>query len=520
MQRFRTWAMLVLVLGSVLGTAACDENDPFAPVDAVTDVTATASDAGIEITWAPSPGADSYAIRRAVDNGDFTTLSSGLTGTSYTDEDVVEGTTYAYVVVASNGDDTEASEPVMITLGVPEARLSGTLETDRTLHSDTTYYLQGVVTVPEGVILTVEEGTLILGDVTYQPTALIVKRGGMIEANGTAENPIVFTSSNPVGERRRGDWGGIVLNGESICNFPNAEDCVAEGFPAEYGGSKLDDNSGTLRYVRIEFAGYEVSLGNELNALTLNGVGSGTTLEYIQTHQGLDDGFEFFGGTVDLKYAVASGISDDSFDYSTGWQGRGQFWIALQDPNDADNGFEVDNNSAEDAAPRTDPTIYNVTLVGKGDTGKAGESTHGFLFRLGTAGTVRNAIVVGFEDGLDIDNASTLAQCDAGELVVSNSIFFGNGSYLDDDEDSYEADCAGNGWPSLLTADPMLGNPFDWGAPDFVPAEDSPAADAAHAAAPPADWFSPAEYLGAVEPGTARPWYDGWTTWEMVAGQS
>ena len=520
MKRFRTWAVLALVLGSVLGTTACDEENPFAPVDPVSGVTAVANGDAIQLTWTPSAQADSYAVRRAVDGGAFTTVATGITGTSYTDDDVVEGTTYAYVVVASNGDDTEASEPVLITLGLPEARLSGTLASDRTLHADTTYYLQGVVTVPEGVTLTIEEGTLVLGDVSFQPTALVVKKGGMIEANGTAEDPIVFTSSNPVGQRRRGDWGGIVLNGESICNFPNADDCVAEGFPAEYGGTDRADNSGTLRYVRIEFAGYEVSLGNELNALTLNGVGSGTTLEYIQTHQGLDDGFEFFGGTVDLKHAVASGISDDSFDYSTGWQGRGQFWIALQDPNDADNGFEVDNNSAEDASPRTDPTIYNVTLVGKGEAGKAGESTHGFLFRLGTAGTVRNAIVVGFEDGLDIDNTSTLAQCEAGELVVSNSIFFANDSFRDDDEDTHEASCTATAaWVSLLTADPMLGSPYDWSSPDFVPAEDSPAANAANAATPPAEWFTPAEYLGAVEPGTATPWYEGWTTWEKVVGQ-
>lgn len=119
-------------------------------------------------------------------------------------------------------------------------------------------------------------------------------------------------------------------------------------------------------YTRIEFAGFEVSFGNEISALTLNGVGRGTEIHHVQTNVGLDDGIEFFGGTVDLKYALVANASDDSFDYSTGWQGRGQFWIAQQNPEDADNGFEVDGNEDDyNATPLTDPVIYNVTLVGK-----------------------------------------------------------------------------------------------------------------------------------------------------------
>ena len=121
------------------------------------------------------------------------------------------------------------------------------------------------------------------------------------------------------------------------------------------GGGVLDDNSGIIAYTRVEFAGFEVSFGNELNALTLNGVGSGTEIHHVQTNVGLDDGIEFFGGTVDLKYALVTNASDDSFDYSTGWQGRGQFWIALQDPEDADNGFEVDGN--EDDFSATPPDL-------------------------------------------------------------------------------------------------------------------------------------------------------------------
>lgn len=520
MQSTRTWAIFALATILAMGTTACDDEDPFSPVDAVTNVTATRDGDAVVVSWTASASADSYAVRRSVNGGDLATLASNLTATTYVDEDVSAGNGYTYVVVARNGDDTEPSEPVFVTFDLAEAVISGTLPADRTLHADTTYYLQGVVTVPEGLTLSIEPGTLILGDVSFQPTALVIQQGGVIDAQGTADEPIVFTSSNPVGSRSRGDWGGVVLNGRSICNFPDADDCVAEGFPASYGGDVLDDNSGTLRYVRVEFAGYEVSLGNELNALTLNGVGSGTTLEYIQTHQGLDDGFEWFGGTVDLKYAVASGISDDSFDYSTGWQGRGQFWIALQDPNDADNGFEVDNNNAEDATPRTNPTIYNVTLVGKGETGTAGESTHGLLFRLGTAGEVRNVIVTGFEDGLDIDNASTHTQCLDGSLVLSNSILFGNVNDMDDDADTYEAACAAQpGWNTILNDDPVLGDPFNWDAPNFVPQSGSPAAVAANAATPSDPWFTDVDYIGAVDPDATTLWYEGWTTWEKAVGQ-
>src|SRR5690606_31931571 len=260
--------------------------------------------------------------------------------------------------------------------------------------------------------------------------------------------PVVFTSENPAGERERGDWGGIVLNGRSICNFP-ADECVGEGSSGQYGGDQLDDNSGRIVYTRIEFAGYEESFGNELNALTLNGVGSGTEIHHVQTHYGSDDGFEWFGGTVDAKYLLATGISDDSFDYSTGWQGRGQFWIAQQDPDDADNGFEVDGNEDDtEYEPYTAPTIYNVTLVGKGvngEGGSAGESTTGMLVRLGAAGDIYNAVVMGFGTaGIDIDNQPTI---DHGLTIRSSIVGLNLIDTSDDDDGIDEAAFMGTaGW--------------------------------------------------------------------------
>lgn len=526
MKRFRTWGLAVLAIGLALGATACDdESNPFEPVDAPV-VTAVYDEAAgvVNVSWNAVLNADRYDVRRSVNGGAFATIASDLTVTSHTDDDVDEGNVYDYLVVAKGTDDTETSESAQVEIGARLATISGALTADRSLSADTIYVLTGVVTVESGATLSVEAGTVVLGDASVQPTALVIKQGGRIEAEGTADAPIVFTSSKAPGTRSRGDWGGVVINGYAQCNFPDQDDCVAEGFAAAYGGSDNADDSGTLRYVRIEFAGYEVSLGNELNLLTLNGVGSGTTLEYIQVHQGLDDGFEWFGGTVDLKYGLVTGASDDSFDYSTGWQGRGQFWIALQDPNDADNGFEVDNNDPDtNALPRTDPTIYNVTLVGKGATGgTAGESTHGLLLRLGTAGTIRNAVVMGFGTaGLDIDSDDTAAQCVAGALVVSNSIFYDNAAYLDPDSDTHEDTCVAQpAWTTLLTSDPMLGDPYDWTAPDFQPQAGSPAADAANAATPSDPWFTAASYIGAVDPAaTGTLWYEGWTTFEKVLGQ-
>ncbi len=419
----------------------------------------------------------------------------------------------AVAFAATGCDDDGPAAPGTQVPSEEEATLSGDIEGERRLSADTTYTLRGLVTVLEGAELHIEPGTLILGDADVSPSALFIRQGAKIFADGTADAPIVFTSSRPAGQRTRGDWGGVVINGYSYCNFPEGE-CIGEGRSGPYGGNDPDDDSGRLTYVRIEYAGYEVSLGNELNALTLNGVGSGTEIHHIQTHYGSDDGIELFGGTVDIKYALSTGISDDSFDYSTGWQGRGQFWIAQQDPDDADTGFEVDGNEEDyEATPWTDPVIYNVTLIGKGPDGLGGtpgESTSGLKLRRGTAGELRNFIVMGFgDDGLNIDNEATYDRCDSGDLVVGNSIFHENAAFHSSDD---EAACTAlPGW-SLRTLDPQLGAPYDRQNPDFRPAPGSPATED-FASAPTDGFFESVDYLGAVDP-NGPEWYLGWTTWE------
>ena len=515
--------MIPLLAALAVSAAACGDDNgtqPTEPPGAPTLQSVEQSGTSLVITWAAVTGATAYDVQRqqAVTGATFSTIASDLTTTTYTDDTPVGGTIYNYRVIAKNADGASSpSDPLPGVVDPNIEVLSGSIETDLTLDATQTYIITGVVTVEDGASLTIPAGTLLKGSTQVQPSALMVRTGGQIFSNGTESEPVVFTSDAPVGERQRGDWGGVVINGRSICNFP-ADECVGEGASGPYGGSQLDDDSGSMTYTRIEFAGYEVSFGNELNALTLNGVGSGTTLEYLQTHYGSDDGFEWFGGTVDLKYAIATGISDDSFDYSTGWQGRGQFWIAQQDPDDADNGFEVDGNEDNfDATPWTDPTIYNVTLVGKGPNGAggtAGESVDGLRLRRGTGGDIFNAIVIGFGgSGVDVDNAETV-----GRYSVQNSIIALNGGDgdIDGDPDGFQvAVDTTTAWNNMVGTDPMLMDAFNRTVPDFRPGPGSPAlASAGNGATPPDDGFFDitAAYIGAVDPDAATQWFEGWIT--------
>ena len=301
------------------------------------------------------------------------------------------------------------------------------------LDASVTYTLQGVVTVEDGGELHIPPGTTVFGSTEVNPTALLVAQGGKIYSNGTADAPVIFTSANSAGERRRGDWGGVAIFGYSNCNF--GDECVAEGIGLPYGGMDTTDDSGVMTYTRIEYCGFEITFGNELNCLTLNGVGAGTELHHIQTHFGSDDGFEWFGGTVDLKYALATGISDDSFDYSTGWQGRGQFWIAQQDPDDSDHGTRWTGASST-STPSPSRTRRSTTSLWWAEAGRRYGRDAGDASPPRYRGHLFNHIVIEMSDfGLDIDQPDTVARIDAGDFEIRNSILFGNESNFEDDDD-------------------------------------------------------------------------------------
>jgi len=219
--------------------------------------------------------------------------------------------------------------------------LTGSISSDMTLTSDKIWLLQGYVYVTNGATLTIQPGTIIKGD-SITLGSLIITRGSKINALGTVTSPIVFTSANLIGERRRGDWGGLILLGNATVNWPGDTGHV-EGITPNpntlYGGGATPndgDNSGTLQYVRIEFAGIALSPNNEINGLTMGGVGSGTTIDHVQVSYSNDDSYEWFGGTVHCKYIVAYDGIDDDFDTDNGFSGRVQFALGMRDPNVAD----------------------------------------------------------------------------------------------------------------------------------------------------------------------------------------
>ena len=245
--------------------------------------------------------------------------------------------------------------------------LENEITSDMTLKATDNNLLRGFVYVTDGVTLTIEPGTVIKGEKATKGS-LIVEPGGKIIAQGTAEKPIVFTSDQAAGSRAYGDWGGLILCGNAPVNATSKPQI--EGGPrTRYGGDQPEDNSGIVKYVRIEFAGYPLEPNKEINGLTCGGVGSGTTLEYIQVAFCGDDSFEWFGGTVNAKHLIAYKGWDDDFDTVFGYTGKLQFLLSVRDKNIADtsdsNGFESDNDGdGSSNTPLTKPVFSNVTLIG------------------------------------------------------------------------------------------------------------------------------------------------------------
>lgn len=435
---------------------------------------------------------------------------------------------------ADAGNPLDTAAAVTANGGLPEVTLTGSISGTRSLSNDSLYVLNGIVQVLGGALIQIEAGTRIEGS-TNQPSALLIRQGGTIDAQGTQLNPIVFTSRNPVGTRAPGDWGGVIIIGRSTCNGAQFNDCDVEGLPAPldnltYGGNPVDENddSGTLRYVRIEFAGFELTPANEINGLTLYSVGRGTSIEYVQVHKGSDDGVELFGGTVDLKRILVTGAQDDSFDYSYGWNGRLQFLAILQDEAAGDRGFEVDNNEVGDGSPNyynrplTAPTIYNYTVVGRFPSAQ-GSPNIGLYVRRGGAGKFRNGILGGFGSyNIDFDNpddgtTATFDNCqtdsDTDELRVAGVIAALAGiAPLDPDSDN-ELQCIKES--SYSASDPRLRNPINRQNPDFTPRNASLVTRANLVQAVPADgFFEPAAYLGAIAPNTppTQLFYFGWSS--------
>ncbi|MCH2235832.1 MAG: hypothetical protein MK078_16445 [Crocinitomicaceae bacterium] len=297
--------------------------------------------------------------------------------------------------------------------GVSYNQLDANLTQDMTLDAASNWLLSGGTFVNDGVTLTIEAGTTVYTADDGTVPFLSVSQGGKLMAVGTASSPIVFTpiSATPA----PGDWGGIILNGYAPIN--TGATAEGEGGTGTYGGAIADDNSGTLQYVRVEYAGKLLSTDNELNGFSFNGVGSGTSLSYLQAYRGNDDGFEFFGGTVSLSNAVSSGNGDDSFDWTHGWVGTGTNWIVEQDATLGDRGIEADNNGDNnDAMPMSAPSISKLTITGRGSSAEK----DAIKLREGTSATIDNVLITGAKDGIDIQHDVTAANVTAGTLTITN----------------------------------------------------------------------------------------------------
>ena len=319
-----------------------------------------------------------------------------------------------------------------------------------TLHSDTTYVLKGYVKVSDGATLTIQPGTRIVGDTLTPGSSLWVLRGAKIVAEGTASHPIVFTSQRAPGNRAPGDWGGIVLIGNAPINrtaspiFTEGPTGASENYA---GGTDWSDDSGSLNYVRIEFAGYDVTqTGQELNGLSMYAVGSGTTIQNVQVVSGLDDSFEWWGGAADVRNLVSYEAGDDHFDWTEGYRGRGQYLIALQtsvvtprpgtgtvsgDP----RGMEGDGCEADKAGctfanqPHSQPVWANFTLVGPGAGVYSTNDGNGVVIRRGSAGTLVNGVVARWPGvGVSIRDAESGALLASDSLTVRGLVLAGNGA--------------------------------------------------------------------------------------------
>lgn len=411
---------------------------------------------------------------------------------------------------------TDQAPPVNVPgIDKPVVVVTGSITATENWTNANHYVLRGAVFIREGATLNIQAGTRVVGEAGSVGT-LIVERGGRLNAIGTREAPIVFTSDQAPGTRARGDWGGIIINGRAPLNVPGGEG-EGEGDTGLYGGNDPNDNSGTMRYVRVEFAGTEFSPDNELNGIAFQGVGRGSTYEYLQVHMNKDDAFEWFGGTADIKYAVATNTGDDSFDWTFGWSGRAQFLLVSQRGDDADAGFEADNNEFNNEySPRSNPTIYNITLCGDPDRNEGGESTRGMLLRRGTAGQIHNFVVMGFKSlGVEVNGTSSLREAASGTLKLSSGVIFNVGPTGTVYGPATTLALFQNGtFPNVrLGQDPGIGDCFNHAAPNWAALSAATLAGGQLApATPPNDgFFTVTTYIGGVGPGAANDWVSGWT---------
>ncbi len=546
----------VLLLGWL---AACsDTTNP--ALTAPTGVTAVATSAtSVQVTWNQVTGADSYALDRAEGAGAFANVGTGLTSTHYDDTGLQPSTDYRYQVRAAQGttESASSSEASATTpaVGAKVATVTG-VPLSRTFYADTTYILQGYVKVSNGATLTIQAGTTIVGDTLVTGSSLWILRGSKIMANGTVDAPIVFTSQRSSPNRKPGDWGGLIVVGNALINrtanpiFTEGPAGAAENYA---GGTDPNDNSGVLKYVRVEFAGYDVSNGGgqELNSISSYAVGRATTYDYVQSMAGLDDGFESFGGGYDMRHMVSFEEGDDHFDWTEGYQGRGQFLIALQtsvltprpgtgttssDP----RGFEGDGCESDKAGctfsntPYSMPVWANFTVVGPGTGVFSTTDGNGAVVRRGAAANFVNGIIARWPGvGISVRDTASRNRMDQDSLYVRNVVLAENGSNFEPAGPNFGSvlsdsatvwDITTSTLAALFTGALPVGATTVTTANLNIGLAAGAAARTGGLGAFPAilsarvqNFFGGAmpatAYIGAVDPSAGTQWFEGWTNW-------
>lgn len=541
--------------------AACDDGDdgvgPEPAIAAPTGLAvASTSPTTARVTYNAVTGATSYVVERAqgASGGTFAAVAD-QPGTTWDDTGLTPSTDYRYRVRARSGTRmSEFSAEATVRTGDAGPRaavISSDITTNRTLFADTVYTLRGFVKVANGATLTIQPGTVIQGDYETVGSSLFILRGARIDARGTAERPIVFTSSRPAGQRMPGDWGGLVIIGNGVIN--RGSPVILEGTGTgtsnpqqDYsGGTNNADNSGILSYVRVEFAGYATAPDAELNAFTFAAVGSGTQMDHLQSLAGLDDSFEFFGGAVDSRYLVSYESGDDHFDISEGHTGRHQFLIAYQskvlqprpsagnvsnDPQGIENDGCAGANclSGQDSQPLNAPLLANFTLVGTG-TGVVDATSGGvgMMLRRGTGGQYVNGIVARWpRAAISLRDATTRARIDSGDLLLRNLLLADNGAVFQAASGSTvqstvdltasaieQAQVAAASLFASLPSTPTGVAQFDWTPSAGSAARTGGLSAFAGALAQKAGTFvTGTAYRGAADPNGAK-WWQGWTSY-------